>query len=115
MHQSFLFDINQSEEQSLPVIQTEDDKPKKGKECPQCKKLVGCRSNTCKYCNWNFKKIETPSLFGLKNTNRDFSNPDTWGKNQFNNCFPTSLACYMHSRKILPVYLKLSNNLEVSQ
>lgn len=65
MHQNFLFDINQSEEltqqqEKLPeFVQTEDDKPKKGKECPQCKKLVGCRSNACKYCNWVFiAKVE---------------------------------------------------------
>ena len=65
MYQSFLFDKNQSEEiaqqqEEYPKpVQAEDDKPKKGKKCPQCKKLVGCKSNTCKYCNWSFKKPET--------------------------------------------------------
>jgi hypothetical protein len=64
MHQSFLFDINQFEGitrqcDKLPEqAQATDDKPKKGKECPQCKKLVGCRSNTCEYCSWNFSKIK---------------------------------------------------------
>jgi hypothetical protein len=36
-----------------------------------------------------------PSLFGIKNSNRDFSLKDSWGKNQFNSSFPASLCCYM--------------------
>lgn len=41
---------------------------------------------------------ETPSLFGLINSNRDFLQDDTWGKNQFNSSFPASLLCYMASK-----------------
>ena len=33
-----------------------------------------------------------PNLFGLNNTNRDFSLKETWGKNQFNSSFPASLC-----------------------
>ena len=31
-----------------------------------------------------------PCLYGIKNSNRDFSNADAWGKNQFNSSFPAS-------------------------
>ncbi|MDR2773001.1 MAG: HindVP family restriction endonuclease [Elusimicrobiota bacterium] len=48
-----------------------------------------------------------PTLFGLNNTNRDFSNKDDWGKNVFNNAFPASLLCYMFSKQIRPVYLSI--------
>ena len=53
-----------------------------------------------------------PRLFGIKNSNRDFKNYDTWGKNQFNSSFPASLACFMFSRGILPVYLKANKDLK---
>ncbi len=50
-----------------------------------------------------------PSLFGLSNSNRDFLQKDSWGKNQFNSSFPASLACYMHSIQVQPVYIKLNS------
>ncbi|WP_430507753.1 HindVP family restriction endonuclease [Rossellomorea marisflavi] len=56
---------------------------------------------------------DAPGLFGINKTNRDFKNVDSWGKNQFNNSFPASLACYMHSINIEPVYLCLGSNLNV--
>lgn len=49
----------------------------------------------------------TPGLFGLLNTNRDFGDPETWGKNQFNSSFPTSLGCYMHSKGLKANYLAI--------
>lgn len=52
-----------------------------------------------------------PSLFGIRNSNRDFSNPNNWGKNQFNSSFPTALTAYMYSKKIDPVYIQLSPSL----
>lgn len=55
----------------------------------------------------------SPCLFGLTNSNRDFSLKSSWGKNQFNNSFPTSLACYMYSQELEPVYLTLDKNLSV--
>jgi hypothetical protein len=58
-------------------------------------------------------KAQTPALFGLKNSNRDFSLPMNWGKNQFNNAFPAALACYMEQRGLKPVYLTLDKKLEV--
>ena len=55
---------------------------------------------------------QTPALFGLNqsNTNKDFSQTKAWGKNSFNNCFPTALLCYMQSQNIAPVYLALDQN-----
>lgn len=41
-------------------------------------------------------------LFGLTNTNIDFSQKGVggWGKNKFNNAFPIALLCYMDSRSL---------------
>jgi len=41
--------------------------------------------------------IQSPHLFGLKNSNRDFTSRNSWGKNQFNSSFPASLCCFLHS------------------
>lgn len=54
-----------------------------------------------------------PTLFGLKNTNRDFSEKAAWGKNVFNNAFPASLVSYMHQKNIDPIYLMLGSDLKV--
>jgi hypothetical protein len=53
-----------------------------------------------------------PSLFGLSKSNRDFTQKECWGKNQFNSSFPTSLACYMYSCGVKPVYIKLNRFLK---
>ncbi len=50
-----------------------------------------------------------PGLFGLENTNRDFSLKESWGKNQFNSSFPASLCCYLASKKLKANYLSISN------
>ncbi|KKJ01353.1 HindVP family restriction endonuclease [Prochlorothrix hollandica] len=50
-----------------------------------------------------------PSLFGLRKTNRDFTNPETWGKNQFNTSFPASLCCYLNAKSIDANYLSVQN------
>lgn len=50
-----------------------------------------------------------PSLYGLVKSNRDFNNAQNWGKNIFNNAFPTALACYMDFKNIPPVYLTLND------
>lgn len=57
--------------------------------------------------------MQKTSLFGLDNSNRDFTQKDSWGKNQFNSSFPAALACYMHSQNIKPVYLQLDKQLKV--
>jgi type II restriction enzyme len=51
-----------------------------------------------------------PRLFGLENSNRDFKNKDSWGKNQFNSSFPVALCCYLYSNTINANYLKVENN-----
>jgi type II restriction enzyme len=50
-----------------------------------------------------------PALYGLNNTNRDFSHKEAWGKNQFNSSFPVALCCYLHDRNIPANYLAIAN------
>lgn len=57
------------------------------------------------------KKI--PGLFGIVNSNRDFSSKDAWGKNQFNSSFPTALACYLHEKNLKAVYYKTDENMKI--
>ena len=52
--------------------------------------------------------MNSPGLFGLKNTNRDFKDPETWGKNQFNSSFPAALACFMKQKDLKANYLAIS-------
>ncbi len=59
--------------------------------------------------------VSQPGLFGLENTNRDFTKKKFWGKNQFNSSFPTALACYMGDRSIEPIYLTLNDNAEIDK
>ncbi|MBN1863929.1 MAG: HindVP family restriction endonuclease, partial [Victivallales bacterium] len=47
-----------------------------------------------------------PSLYGITHSNRNFSDPFYWGKNQFNSSFPVALACYMRDCKTPAVYLR---------
>lgn len=55
----------------------------------------------------NMKSPIKPGLFGQdhNNSSRDYTNPDYWGKNQFNSSFPASLVAYMSSKGLKPVYL----------
>ena len=52
-------------------------------------------------------QTQLPGLFGLNNSNRDFSQAEYWGKNQFSSSFPVSLCCYLASKNIPAVYIKL--------
>jgi hypothetical protein len=54
-----------------------------------------------------------PGLFGIKHSNRDFEQRDTWGKNQFNSSFPVALASYMGHKNIDNVYLTLDERQKV--
>ncbi len=58
--------------------------------------------------------MSSPSLFGLQRCNRDFTQKESWGKNQFNSAFPTALACYMYAHSLDAIYLKLDDDLKVS-
>lgn len=53
-------------------------------------------------------------LYGIKNSNRDFSDPYYWGKNQFNSSFPVALACYMRDCNENAVYLTLDESLQIN-
>jgi hypothetical protein len=50
------------------------------------------------------------SLYGIKKSNRDFSKKNSWGKNQFNSSFPTSLCAYMASKKLNSNYLTVKSD-----
>jgi len=53
---------------------------------------------------------QKPALYGLENSNRDFSSAYAWGKNQFNSAFPAALACYMRDHQIPAVFIKHGND-----
>ncbi|OKH17408.1 HindVP family restriction endonuclease [[Limnothrix rosea] IAM M-220] len=52
---------------------------------------------------------QKPRLFGLDNSNRDFTSKNAWGKNQFNSSFPAALCCFLYSNHQHANYLKISN------
>ena len=52
---------------------------------------------------------QAPSLFGIKKSNRDFSDAGSWGKNIFNSSFPTALCCYLSSENLNANYLQFSS------
>lgn len=54
-----------------------------------------------------------PHLFGLQHSNRNFTRPESWGKNCFNSSFPTALALYLESRDLKNCYLQLDTDLQV--
>ncbi|MCK6612753.1 MAG: HindVP family restriction endonuclease [Ignavibacteriaceae bacterium] len=56
---------------------------------------------------------EKPGLFGVNYSNRDFAQPDTWGKNQFNSSFPAGLTNFLASKDFGNIYLYLDNKLKV--
>jgi len=55
----------------------------------------------------------TPSLFGVQNSNRDFSSRDSWSKNKFNSSFPASLIAYMDSKGLPCIYLTMDGQGDV--
>lgn len=57
----------------------------------------------------------TASLYGIHHSNRNFSDPFYWGKNQFNSSFPVALCCYMRDKGLDANYIRLGPGLEVEQ
>lgn len=55
-----------------------------------------------------------PSLYGIKNSNRDYTDPYYWGKNQFNSSFPVALASYMRDNGKKAMYVMLGANCDTS-
>ncbi|HXS35098.1 MAG TPA: HindVP family restriction endonuclease [Flavipsychrobacter sp.] len=56
---------------------------------------------------------QKPGLFGITNSNRDFAQAETWGKNQFNSSFPAGLANYLSNEGFQNIYLFLDEKLNV--
>jgi hypothetical protein len=54
----------------------------------------------------------SPGLFGINYSNRDFTQRDSWGKNQFNSSFPASLSAFLEHQGFENVYLKLDEKLQ---
>lgn len=52
-----------------------------------------------------------PGLFGINHSNRNFTLPETWGKNQFNSSFPAALTSYLSHRGLAPIYIHLDEQL----
>lgn len=57
--------------------------------------------------------MENPGLFGIRYSNRDFTQKSSWGKNQFNSAFPAALACYMNSKQLKANYLYLHHDSKI--
>jgi len=54
-----------------------------------------------------------PKLFGITHSNRDFSQPYAWGKNQFNSSFPASLASFLAYKELKNIYLYLDKDMSI--
>lgn len=52
-----------------------------------------------------------PGLFGIKHSNRDYTQAEAWGKNQFNSSFPAALACWLHSKGLEAIYIEADGQL----
>ncbi|WP_393014202.1 HindVP family restriction endonuclease [Limnothrix redekei] len=54
-----------------------------------------------------------PGLFGLKYSNRDFAQKESWGKNCFNSSLPAAICAYLSSQSLDNVYIKLRSDLKI--
>jgi len=57
---------------------------------------------------------QQPGLFGITNSNRDFTKENSWGKNQFNSSFPASLSSYLESKNLKNNYITLGDDLKIN-
>lgn len=57
--------------------------------------------------------MQKPGLYGVTHSNRDFTQTDTWGKNQFNSSFPAGLVNFIASKGLDNIYLFLDKELKV--
>lgn len=55
---------------------------------------------------------DKPGLFGIINSNRDFTQKDSWGKNQFTSSFPASLSAYLSHKNLENNYIELGTDLK---
>lgn len=58
-------------------------------------------------------KKTKPGLFGVTYSNRDFTQVETWGKNQFNSSFPAGLTNFLASKNLENIYICLDKDLKV--
>lgn len=58
---------------------------------------------------------QKPGLFGIEHSNRDFTQKETWGKNQFNSSFPAALAVYMYKKGLEVNYIQFDESNSISQ
>ncbi|OFX25670.1 MAG: restriction endonuclease [Bacteroidetes bacterium GWA2_31_9] len=56
---------------------------------------------------------QKPGLSGVTYSNRDFTQADTWGKNQFNSSFPAGLTNFLAQKSLDNIYLYLDKELKV--
>jgi len=56
---------------------------------------------------------QKPGLYGVTYSNRDFTQTDTWGKNQFNSSFPAGLTNFLAQKSLDNIYLYLDKELKV--
>jgi hypothetical protein len=54
-----------------------------------------------------------PGLYGVTYSNRDFTQAETWGKNQFNSSFPAGLTNFLAQKSLDNIYLYLDKELKV--
>lgn len=59
-------------------------------------------------------QTQKPGLFGVTHSNRDFTQADTWGKNQFNSSFPAGLTNFLASKNLDNIYICLDKDLKVT-
>lgn len=57
--------------------------------------------------------MDKPGIYGIRYSNRDFAQVETWGKNQFNSSFPTGLVNYLYYKNLENNYITLDKELKV--
>ncbi len=58
----------------------------------------------------SIQQINSPGLYGIKHSSRNFGEAKAWGKNQFNDAFPVALLCYLGNvyKNDKPVLIQLA-------
>lgn len=57
---------------------------------------------------------QEPGLYGITYSNRDFTQAEAWGKNQFNSSFPIGLTNLIYSKGLGNIYLCLDKELKIN-
>lgn len=58
-------------------------------------------------------RVQKAGLFGLKHSNRDFTQAEAWGKNCFNSSLPASLCSYLYDQGFDNIYIEINSDLGV--